>query len=377
MAARSVSELLPAAFEDLARAHVGAIVESVGEERESLFFERKRSVTPATLAKSCAAFANTYGGLLIVGIEDETDVLVGVQRIAEPQVWVKDVLRPHVLPMPAFRARWLPLNESSDLGVLLVLVEESTTTPHLITRSGVIYVRNPGSSDPVPVNDQARLLDLTRRGREARHEAESRVKRHLGAKPVAAAARQALALAPTGLVDNPLRSLYGSDYDLSGFDQLVRWTEPGPYVRRERQWHQTFASLTRYVQGTSSFEPGSVRAATLFEEGVLVVETGDLERGREDSLQLVDLVDWLLEVLHAARQVLITLGAHGDLRLSYEAQLTGRHVFYAPSRAEKARGPVAFQEWVQLNPDQAQDKAFRELAEAEIRRGLGIRHREA
>ena len=55
--------------------------------------------------------------------------------------------------------------------MLLVLVDESSATPHLLTRSGAIYVRNPGSSDPVPLADQARLLDLTRRGQLAEQRA--------------------------------------------------------------------------------------------------------------------------------------------------------------------------------------------------------------
>src|SRR5438105_4465594 len=113
--ARSVAELLPRAFNELELDDVRTIVARIGEERESLFFERKRSVMPKALAKSCAAFANTYGGLLLVGIEDATDEFIGVPAIGEPQVWVKDVLRPHVLPVPAFRARCLQLETKPEL----------------------------------------------------------------------------------------------------------------------------------------------------------------------------------------------------------------------------------------------------------------------
>jgi predicted HTH transcriptional regulator len=63
---------------------VRAIIKAVGEERESLFFERKESVSAASLAKSCAAFPNTHGGLLLVGVDDTSDEVIGIEPIAEP-----------------------------------------------------------------------------------------------------------------------------------------------------------------------------------------------------------------------------------------------------------------------------------------------------
>jgi hypothetical protein len=130
-----------------------------GGDRDSLIFERKSALSNTGLAKSCAAFANTFGGMLVIGIADATDELTGiVQPAGEIQVWAKDVLRFLVLPLPAFRARWLSLQDRGTDGLLLVLVEESSTTPHLLTRQGAIYVRNPGSSDPVPISDQRDCL---------------------------------------------------------------------------------------------------------------------------------------------------------------------------------------------------------------------------
>jgi Putative DNA-binding domain len=117
------------------------------------------------LAKSCAAFANTLGGLLIVGVTDAGE-LAGCERpVGEVQVWLKDMLRPRVTPLPPFRARWVPL-DGTDRGLPLVLVERSSTTPHLLINLGAIYVRNPGSSDPVPIHDGRILADLVARQRQ-------------------------------------------------------------------------------------------------------------------------------------------------------------------------------------------------------------------
>jgi hypothetical protein len=111
--ARSVAELLPGRFEDLTLDEVeGILAAHTGEERETLWLERKEQVTTSSLAKACSAFANTYGGLLVVGVRDKDDKLVGIKPLAaEAQLWVKDTLRAHVLPMPPFRARWLERHE--------------------------------------------------------------------------------------------------------------------------------------------------------------------------------------------------------------------------------------------------------------------------
>ena len=46
-----MTELLPRAFGELTLADVTAIIESIGDERETLFFERKLSVSGNSLAK--------------------------------------------------------------------------------------------------------------------------------------------------------------------------------------------------------------------------------------------------------------------------------------------------------------------------------------
>jgi predicted HTH transcriptional regulator len=128
---RSVSELLHKPFGDLRLEDVAQIIEKVGDERETIFFEKKSQISPHSLGKACSSFANMMGGLLVVGVADEGNELVGIEPIAaEAQLWVKDSLRGNVIPLPPFRARWLEL-DGGPRGILLVLVEESSTTPHL------------------------------------------------------------------------------------------------------------------------------------------------------------------------------------------------------------------------------------------------------
>lgn len=218
--ARSVAELLPCPFGEIGLDGVRTIIATLGEERENLFFERKAVISPNSLAKACSAFANTYGGLLLVGVADDDDALVGIEPFAgEAQLWVKDTLRSRVLPLPSFRARWLPVDEHR--GLLLVLVEESSATPHLLTRSGAIYVRNPGSSDPVPISDQRRLLDLTARGERADAAAFARAGNGLGVRLDDDIVTVSIALAATGVA--------------SGFDLRLFSAETPEYLSR-RTW---------------------------------------------------------------------------------------------------------------------------------------------
>jgi hypothetical protein len=106
---RSVAELLPRQrpFSELTLDDVAKIIENQGDERETLFFERKATLNGNALAKACAAFANRYGGLLVGGVADKEDALVGMEPFgaSEAQLFVKDTLRGLVLPMPPFLTR--------------------------------------------------------------------------------------------------------------------------------------------------------------------------------------------------------------------------------------------------------------------------------
>jgi hypothetical protein len=372
MPIRSVSELLPRPFSELTVGDVPTILEAVGEERESLFFERKQQVTSASLAKSCSAFANTFGGLLLVGIADETDQLVGVEPVAEPQVWVKDVLRGHVLPLPPFRARSLPIDD--EHGLVLVLVEESSSTPHLITRQGAIYVRNPGSSDPVPIQDQRRLLDLFERGERSRARAVERAGGLATRAGLPSAFPQfgveTFVLVPTGTSSEFERALLLDDPKL----ELLQAPLGGPRENRRNDfrltvWEQNGARVERSVQ------PGDDapwrEALQVWRDGALVFHRGeDHERDKQERpITWEELEKRLSHYLVSAREVLLALGAHGDIRFVYA---TGDRTFYAPGRVDDLEGDIVIADWTTLESDDELDKELVGRILAELQRAVGI-----
>jgi hypothetical protein len=387
--ARSVTEILPSRFAELTLEDVAQIVARIGEERENLYVERKAQVNGNALAKACSAFANTFGGLLIVGVADKDDELIGTDAPAkEAQLWVKDTLRGLVLPMPPFRARWLDTKDGR--GLLLVLVEESSTTPHLLTRSGAIYVRNPGSSDPVPIGDQGRLLDLTRRGREAIEGAKQNARHALNHRRVekqgtlmypALNETDALVVAASGVSAEFERKLFepGTPDTISA----TTWGEregDGSGDVRYPLWTQDEAGVHRVRVARSSHRYRSL------EEAVLVGRNGAVSlsfgyEGRTDdprdlgSVQDGDLRSRFRRGLAAARKLLTELGAHGDLRLIYRLTPGARGVTF-DSVANVA--PFVFNQAViveldtSFDDDDAEERVF-----AEVLRATGVGPRAA
>ena len=367
--ARSVAELLPRPFSELTLADVGQIIADIGEERETLFFERKMTVNGNALAKACSAFANTYGGLLVVGVADADDALVGIEPLAtEPQLWVKDTLRGLVLPMPSFRARWL--NTDGGRGILVVLVEESTSTPHLLTRSGAIYVRNPGSSDPVPLADQRRLLDLTARGERAALDATANAPKLLGLRlqENVEPPTEVLALVATGVTADFEARLFSPT--TPEYLSLTTWGEV-PNQRAEHRsavWAQHSVGVTRLRRVMYPIDPDFVGGVSVSRDGGVVVYRGrSPEGGRvRDDLDAMEgeLRANFDDALRAAREVLGEFGAHGDLRLAYQVSVGGGHIHFDSVPMVGMRqidGAPIVETWTSFEDATVTDRVFAEL----------------
>ncbi len=147
-----------------------ALVQRLIAEGETLFVERKERDPKIGLGATVASFANMLGGWLLVGVDDDGNV-VGYQPpgTSDLQDYIRDLLRTQVDPLPPFVALDVPIGEQ-HIGV--VRVAESSDTPH-VTNEGVIYVRNPGGKQRV--TDHRDILALARRGELARVEAERRI----------------------------------------------------------------------------------------------------------------------------------------------------------------------------------------------------------
>lgn len=139
---------------------------------EDLLVERKQAM-PAEpgFGAAVASLANTLGGWILLGVDDEGEV-VGWQPKggADIQSHLGQLLRNQVDPLPAFVAATREVRERS-IGVVRVF--PSSDTPHIVRPTGAVYVRDSGGKQHI--KEASDLLALARRGDEATRQASDRL----------------------------------------------------------------------------------------------------------------------------------------------------------------------------------------------------------
>jgi Putative DNA-binding domain len=138
---------------------------------ETYLVERKEARPSDGFGPTIAAFANSGGGWLLLGVDnDGAAVGFAVPGRAEAQDWLRDELRRDVDPLPPFAARPVTIDGQE---IVVVRVQASSQAPHLIKRTGVVYVREHGGKQPI--SSQASLLALTVKPEQAQAEALNRL----------------------------------------------------------------------------------------------------------------------------------------------------------------------------------------------------------
>ena len=141
-------------------------------EGEPLFVERKVATPKDGLGPTVASFANTLGGWLLLGIADDATIRgFSEHGRSDLQDHLRHVLRGQVDPLPPFLARSFEL-DGKTVGVVRVI--ESSDTPHIVRKTGALYVREPGGRQPI--RDHQTLTALAQRGEAARERAAERMR---------------------------------------------------------------------------------------------------------------------------------------------------------------------------------------------------------
>ncbi|HBQ60906.1 MAG TPA: ATP-binding protein, partial [Balneolaceae bacterium] len=89
---------------------------------ESRFLEFKHSVaSPEKIAREMAAFANTKGGTLLIGVEDNGEI-IGVESYHEEEFWLNQAAREECIPEIKVT---MELVNTGERDVLMVKVPEA------------------------------------------------------------------------------------------------------------------------------------------------------------------------------------------------------------------------------------------------------------
>jgi Schlafen, AlbA_2 len=138
-------------------------LERLAAHGEDLFVERKQAIPNDGIGRTVAAFANSLGGWLLLGVADDgTPVGFSPPGRADPQAYIGQLLAVEVDPLPPYVAA---ARQITGIPILVVRVFESADTPHLLRATGALVVRTTRGTETVA--GQRLLLELARRGEEA------------------------------------------------------------------------------------------------------------------------------------------------------------------------------------------------------------------
>ena len=111
------------------------------EEGEGFELEFKRKVSsPEKIAKTLSAFANTRGGILLFGVDDDGSI-VGVESEKAEIELIRHASEILCEPAVPIAVEFVPYHHRD---VIVVSVEESDSKPHWVTHDGVgknVFIR--------------------------------------------------------------------------------------------------------------------------------------------------------------------------------------------------------------------------------------------
>jgi predicted HTH transcriptional regulator len=108
-------------------------------EGQHLEFKRKATY-PDKIVRELIAFANSEGGTLLVGVDDDQSI-PGVKFPEEESIALQDALKKHCRPQITFQETLIPLSEKRY--VLQWQIPRSDRRPHFFAQDGnrVAYIR--------------------------------------------------------------------------------------------------------------------------------------------------------------------------------------------------------------------------------------------
>lgn len=130
--------------------------------RENINLDYKREID-ASVVKTIAAMANTWGGLIIVGVEDEDSKpklpVTGIPYEEHLRERVNNLVLGNITP-PIFPEIQVCQSDDNQKAFVVIRVIQSNLSPHAIKNNTKIYIRTDTSNEPEELASIDRVLWL-------------------------------------------------------------------------------------------------------------------------------------------------------------------------------------------------------------------------
>lgn len=129
---------------------------------ESDTLELKSELIP-DICKEVIAFANSHGGVIYIGVQDD-ETVVGIPNTDEALLRLNNMVRDSIKPDVTMFVRYA-LQQVDDKSILEVTVQKGTERPYYLASKGLkptgVYVRNGSSTDPATETAIRRMIKET------------------------------------------------------------------------------------------------------------------------------------------------------------------------------------------------------------------------
>lgn len=138
------------------------------DDDETFFFEYKNDdVSTKKIVEEISAFANTYGGYVLIGIDNDKKIS-GCTKWDEQRIHT--TIHDSLTPIPSFDVR--KFKDTDERIIFVIKVDEGVDPPY-ITNTGKIYERI--SSGSFPINDSSKLTQLYYKRRDQLKNIENKI----------------------------------------------------------------------------------------------------------------------------------------------------------------------------------------------------------
>jgi len=130
--------------------------------RENISLDYKE-IIGVGLAKTIAAMANTVGGLIIIGVEDQDSKpklpIKGIEVKEHLIEQINNIILGNITP-PVFPETQICFSDDGQRALIVLRVPQSNITPHAIKNNAKVYIRTNTSNEPEELASIDRVLWL-------------------------------------------------------------------------------------------------------------------------------------------------------------------------------------------------------------------------